>query len=78
MRCRPIPLSLRRSVPPSLFLSFSIYPMKSLQPPAPIGVGFTWQTELPEALGRGWELVDFLEISPDVSNILYSTGKCTL
>ncbi|MFN7927384.1 MAG: DUF692 family protein [Blastocatellia bacterium] len=34
--------------------------------PAPLGVGFTWQANLPKALGRGWELVDFLEISPDV------------
>ncbi len=32
----------------------------------PIGVGFTWQAGLQEALGRGWDLVDFLEISPDV------------
>lgn len=34
--------------------------------PRPIGVGFTWQAGLQEALGRGWDLVDFLEISPDV------------
>lgn len=38
----------------------------SRQIPAPLGVGFTWQANLPEALGHGWELVDFLEISPDV------------
>ncbi|HEX4950762.1 MAG TPA: DUF692 family protein [Blastocatellia bacterium] len=37
-----------------------------LLPPQPLGVGFTWQADLPIALGRGWELLDFIEISPDV------------
>jgi hypothetical protein len=40
--------------------------MTTLLPPAPLGVGFTWQPELKAALGHGWELLDFLEISPDV------------
>jgi uncharacterized protein (UPF0276 family) len=52
-----VPLSLPLSVPPSLHLPDS---------PAPLGVGFTWQPGLKTALGRGWELIDFLEISPDV------------
>ncbi|MDX2029256.1 MAG: DUF692 family protein [Blastocatellia bacterium] len=33
---------------------------------SPLGVGFTWQPGLQAALGRGWELLDFVEISPDV------------
>ncbi len=32
----------------------------------PLGVGFTWQPNLPTALGRGWDLLDFVEVSPDV------------
>lgn len=35
-------------------------------PPKPLGVGFTWQPELKHLIGRAWELIDFLEISPDV------------
>jgi hypothetical protein len=31
-----------------------------------LGVGFTWQPNLKSALGRGWDLLDFVEISPDV------------
>lgn len=31
-----------------------------------LGVGFTWQPNLKSALGHGWELLDFVEISPDV------------
>ncbi len=34
--------------------------------PTPLGVGFTWQANLPTALGRGWDLLDFVEVSPDV------------
>ncbi|MBL8205294.1 MAG: DUF692 family protein [Blastocatellia bacterium] len=34
--------------------------------PTPLGVGFTWQPDLKTALGPGWGLLDFLEISPDV------------
>jgi hypothetical protein len=37
-----------------------------LRLPQPLGVGFTWQANLQPALGRAWELLDFLEISPDV------------
>jgi uncharacterized protein len=40
--------------------------MSVLTPPMPLGVGFTWQPGLKAALGRGWEYLDFLEISPDV------------
>ena len=45
---------------------FYIFTMTTLIPPMPMGVGFTWQSDLKTALGRGWELLDFLEISPDV------------
>ena len=40
--------------------------MISITPPSPLGVGFTWQSNLQTALGRGFALLDFVEISPDV------------
>lgn len=40
--------------------------MTTLISPTTLGVGFTWQPNLQTALGRGWELLDFVEISPDV------------
>lgn len=40
--------------------------MTIIKPPSPLGVGFTWQPNLRTALGCGWELLDFVEVSPDV------------
>lgn len=40
--------------------------MTIIKPPSPLGVGFTWQPNVRTALGRGWELLDFVEVSPDV------------
>jgi uncharacterized protein len=34
-------------------------------PPSPLGVGFTHQPNIESALGAGWDLVDFIEVSPD-------------
>ena len=40
--------------------------MTTITTPTPLGIGFTWQPDLKTALGRGWELLDFVEVSPDV------------
>lgn len=63
---RELKLSLLRFFTLSHFFLNTFNVMKITQPATPIGVGFTWQPELKEALGTGWDLIDFLEISPDV------------